>query len=110
MLEKRKRIAIIANNAGYTPESAMGIYTWLLAVELSKRNFEIYYYCFGNYIENSNSFEHVKVFTYPKKVFWNKAVSSIKDEKIGTVLYHYLATVWGWNGIPFQPTYHIVRL
>jgi glycosyltransferase involved in cell wall biosynthesis len=110
MLKKRKRIAIIANNAGYTPDSAMGIYTWLLAVELSKRDFEIYYYCFGNYIDNSNSFENVKVFTIPRKVFWNKVISSIRDEKIDTVLYHYLATVWGWNGIPFFPPYYIFRL
>jgi len=110
MLAQRKRIAIIANNAGYTPDSAMGIYTWLLAVELSKRNFEIYYYCFGNYIDNSDSFENIKVFTIPRKIFWNKVVSSIKNENVDTVLYHYLATVWGWNGIPFLPPYYIFRL
>ncbi len=106
----RKKIAFIANNAGYTPDSAMGIYTWLLAVELSKRNFEIYYYCFGNYIENAQSFDNIRLFTFPKKDFWKKVVPSIRAEKIDTVLYHYLATVWGWNGIPFQPPYYVLKL
>ncbi len=107
---EKKRIALITNNAGYTPQSSLGIYTWILAKELAKRNFEVLYYCKGNFIEDSVCPDNIRVVIFPQKSFWQDVIKDIKKEKIGVVLFQYVATIWGWNAIPFKAPFYISQL